>query len=55
MGAAVFHTPILLVVTHNSKSKMEKVNDFAVIFDHNLPQPDDKQFSNSTLLCIVEV
>ena len=36
MGTTMFYSPIytiLLVVIHSSKNKMEKVDDFAVIFD----------------------
>ena len=36
MSTAMFYSPIyniLLVVIHISKNKMEKVDDFAVIFD----------------------
>ena len=36
MGTAMFHTPIktiLLVITHSSKNKTEKVDGFPVIFD----------------------
>ena len=36
MGTAMFYSPIytiLLVVTHSSKNKTEKVDGFAVIFD----------------------
>ena len=36
MGTAMFHThikTILLVIIHSSKSKTEKVDGFAVIFD----------------------
>ena len=36
MGTAMFYSPIytiLLVVIHSSKNKMEKVDNFAVIFD----------------------
>ena len=36
MSTSMFHAPIktiLLVVIHNSKNKMEKVDEFAEIFD----------------------
>ena len=47
---------ILLIVIHSSKTKMEKVDGFAVVFDGvQLSQPDGKQFSNLIILCVVEV
>ena len=36
MGTTIFDTPIwttMLVVIHSSKSKMAKVNGFAIMFD----------------------
>ena len=59
MGTAMFYSPIytiLLVVIHSSKTKTEKVDGFAVVFDGvQLSQPDGKQFSNLIILCVVEV